>query len=418
MWYKAGWYPRPTCYAVSQDGIHWEKPALDVVPGTNIVIPVDGDRRDGTTAWLDLEETDPARRYKYFQIMHNKPGGMADSRCRLFFSADGVHWTKVAAGDTRIRGERSTMFYNPFRKVWVFIIRNNVGGRHQDYYEDADPVHGTRVYEAKKTSWAYADQLDPPRLGKACQLYTLDCVAYESLVLGLFSIFRGDQSPDNDRPKWTDVCLGYSRDGFHWTRPDRRAFSPISDHRDDWNYGYIQSAGGGSLIVGDRLYFYLSGSAAKVRGRKEKNGTGYTGLVTLRRDGFVSMDAGDSPGALTTRPITFKGKHLFVNVDAAHGELCAEVLDPKGRALGPFTKEDCLPVRADETIAAVRWKSAAGLLSLTGRPVRFRFHLRGGSLYAFWISPDASGASHGYVAAGGPGFTGPTDTIGSAVSDE
>jgi len=45
--------------------------------------------------------------------------------------------------------------------------------------------------------------------------------------------------------------------------------------------------------------------------------------------------------------------------------------------------------------------------------VRFRFHLRNGALYAFWVSPDKSGASRGYVAAGGPGFTGPTDTVGS-----
>ena len=48
--------------------------------------------------------------------------------------------------------------------------------------------------------------------------------------------------------------------------------------------------------------------------------------------------------------------------------------------------------------------------------VRFRFHLRNGELYAFWVSPEASGASHGYVAAGGPGFTGMTDTVGARAS--
>jgi len=30
------------------------------------------------------------------------------------------------------------------------------------------------------------------------------------------------------------------------------------------------------------------------------------------------------------------------------------------------------------------------------------------------VSQEESGASQGYVAAGGPGFTGPTDTIGSS----
>jgi hypothetical protein len=60
----------------------------------------------------------------------------------------------------------------------------------------------------------------------------------------------------------------------------------------------------------------------------------------------------------------------------------------------------------------IKWKGVADLSALGGQPVRFRFHLQNGSLYAFWVSPDASGASHGYVAAGGPGFTGAQDTTG------
>jgi len=46
--------------------------------------------------------------------------------------------------------------------------------------------------------------------------------------------------------------------------------------------------------------------------------------------------------------------------------------------------------------------------------VKFRFFVKQGQLYAFWVSPDKSGASYGYVGAGGPGFAGPVDTAGSA----
>ena len=49
---------------------------------------------------------------------------------------------------------------------------------------------------------------------------------------------------------------------------------------------------------------------------------------------------------------------------------------------------------------------------MSGKPVRFRFYLKKGSLYSFWVSPEESGASHGYVAGGGKGFIGPTDTVG------
>ena len=37
----------------------------------------------------------------------------------------------------------------------------------------------------------------------------------------------------------------------------------------------------------------------------------------------------------------------------------------------------------------------------------------GESLYSFWVSPDKSGASYGYVGGGGPGFTGAIDTVGN-----
>src|SRR5262249_19262842 len=58
------------------------------------------------------------------------------------------------------------------------------------------------------------------------------------------------------------------------------------------------------------------------------------------------------------------------------------------------------------------------LARLPGQAVRFRFHLWNGELYAFWVSPNDAGASHGYVAAGGPGLTGPTDSVGDKARVE
>src|SRR2546429_582931 len=37
MWYHAGWFDG-IGYAISQDGLHWERPMLDVEPGTNRVL--------------------------------------------------------------------------------------------------------------------------------------------------------------------------------------------------------------------------------------------------------------------------------------------------------------------------------------------------------------------------------------------
>jgi hypothetical protein len=75
----------------------------------------------------------------------------------------------------------------------------------------------------------------------------------------------------------------------------------------------VQSAGGCCLIVGDQLYCYVSDRAG-VRGSLA-SGILRTGLAVLRRDGFAPMGAGDKDGSLLTRPVTFRGKRLFLNTD-------------------------------------------------------------------------------------------------------
>jgi hypothetical protein len=401
MWYLTG-KDHATCYATSEDGIRWTKPELDVKPGTNVV---QTGARDSSTVWLDQEEKDPKRRFKMFR---SSPGGSTVPKAfglATFFSEDGIHWSEkpMLTGSC---GDRSTVFWNPFRKVWVYSIRHGWGEpRRRRYWERTD-LEGSSLWEqlVEAPLWIGADRLDPerPEYKVPCQLYNLDGVAYESIILGLFTIWRG-QFPDRQKPN--EITLGYSRDGWHWTRPDRRPFCPVSDKQGEWNANNVQSVGGGCLVVGDSLYFYVSGRAGEAGSARQ--GVCSTGLAVLRRDGFASMDAPEGEGTLTTRPVRFSGKHLFVNLAAPRGELRVEVLDETGvGVLGSA------PLSGDGTLLPVAWPEGSGLGGLAGKTVKFRFRLKGGSLYSFWVSPDLSGSSQGYVAAGGPGFTGPTDTVG------
>lgn len=387
MWYMAG-KARNTCLATSADGLSWTKPELDVKPGTNVV---NTGSRDSSTVWLDLGEKDPKRRYKMFRC---GSGGATVPKAyglRMFFSEDGIHWGEpvLLSGSC---GDRSTVFRNPFRDVWVYSLRHGWGQpRARRYWERAD-LFKSPMWSAigEPPMWIGADDLDPqrPDYKVPCQLYNLDAVAYESLIVGLFTIWRG-QFPDRQKPN--EVCLGFSRDGYHWSRPDRRPFCPVSDRQGTWNANNVQSAGGGFLVVGDELRFYASGRAG-VAGSNDE-GVCSTGLAVLRRDGFASLDG---EGTATTRPVRFTGKHLFVNLD---GELRAEVLDGDGAVLATSS-----PVAGDKT----RLPVPIDLSAVAGKAVRFRFTVKG-RLYAFWVSPDPAGASGGYVAAGGPGFAGSRD---------
>ena len=433
MWYAVGckaWVTHRFGYATSKDGVRWDKPAVEGIKGrgkelegSNVILDIG--HHDSSTIWLDHAAKDPKARFKYFTTEKRKRG----FHCVYRISADGMHWSEPVAS-RQIWGDRATVFYNPFRKVWCLSqrIHGRKVGRARAYMEDPDPrklvekISFNLYLSARGESvfWTNADDLDPPNPVEKYknikpQLYNLDATPYESLMLGFFSVWTG---PDNRTvakeglQKRCDILMGFSRDGFHWDRPSRKRFIAVSWKDGAWNFGNIQSACGGCLVVGDKLYFYMSARAKDPTGG---HGQGSTGLAVLRRDGFASMDAGASGGTLTTRLLKFKGKHLFANVDCPNGELKAEVLDANGAVIEPFTLKNCKPVSCDKTLAAVTWK-ASDLSKLSGKPVRFRFHMTGGSIYSFWVSPDKSGASHGYVAAGGPGFTGPTDTVGQSTA--
>lgn len=408
MWYRAG-RGQVTCYATSKDGIHWEKPALDVVEGTNIVNTLS---RDSNTVWLDHFETDPARRFKMFASHGSKEDGMS---LWLFFSPDGIHWGDVVAKSGPM-GDRSTAFFNPFRHVWVYSIKDSYYDRRRRYHESPDVIQGSQWKHREPPLWVGADRLDYwlPGQKDYPQLYNLDAVAYESLMIGLFSIWHGPGG--NDRPKPNEVGIGFSRDGFHWHRPFREAFIPASPVPGSWNYGNVQSAGGGCLVVGDQLYFYVSGRSGIPGSNSSTSGTSSTGLAILRRDGFASMEAGEKEGRLTTRPVVFSGSRLFVNASCPNGELRVDVLGLDYQPLAGFSRDESVPFTGDSTCQPMRWVGTDDLSPLKGRPVRFRFHLRAGGIYAFWVSPDASGASQGFVAAGGPGFHGPTDDVGRKLA--
>lgn len=405
MWYMGG-YVKSTCYAESRDGIAWEKPTLDVVPGTNIV---QMEKRDSNAVWLDLNEPDPQRRFKMFVYSLAQEGNLG-----IYFSPDGIHWKNsgVRSGPT---GDRTTAFFNPFRNVWVYSIRDYAAGgigRYRRYWEHKDALEGAQWQAGQPPFWVGADTLDAVRqdLQTPCELYNFDAAAYESVMIGLFDIWRGQPK---DRAKPNELCIGFSRDGFHWSRPTHEAFIPVSEESGRWNWANVQSAGGCCLVVRDRIYFYVSARQG-VPG-SSASGVCSTGLATLRRDGFASMEAGAESGTLTTRPLRFSGKYLFVNAATSGGELRVALLNDAGNPIAPYTLENCTPIAVDNTRMRVQWKDADDLAGYAGRPVRFRFSLRNGALFSFWVSPSESGASYGYVGVGGPGFTSPIDTVGTAA---
>lgn len=426
IWYEAGWL-HSMAYATSKDGVHWERPDLDIEPGTNRLVPEIV--TDSSTVWLDHFTRNPEARFKMFLRSPNSIAGTNKHFNYGFsmISPDGIHWGKpVKTGSC---GDRSTFFYNPFRKKWIYSIRNSGDinessiGRCRYYHEHDDFMKGADWQKGEPVFWTGADNLDfiDPYIGDTPQLYNLSAVGYESLMVGLHQIHLGPSNEicsEKGVPKITELMVSFSRDGFHWHRPEREAFIPAERKRGYWDRGYVQSVGGVCTIVGDQLWFYyigFGGNCKMIDPEFAKNGmhaNGSTGIAVLRRDGFMSMQAGKNGGILTTRPVTFDGKFLFVNFNCPNGQLKVEILNMDNSVIAPFSVSNCVQASGDKTINQITWKGMKDLSSLKGKPVCFRFYLVKGDLYSFWVSPDKTGASWGYNAAGGPGFRGGIDKEG------
>lgn len=189
------------------------------------------------------------------------------------------------------------------------------------------------------------------------------------------------QSPGQQHTDKVDIQLAVSRNGKSWQRPLRNPFIPNSPTKGDWDYGNNSFATNPPLRLGDELWFYYSGRST-LHGVSPDDGA--IGLGTLRVDGFVSMDAGDKEGILTSRPLRLAGDTLCVNADAAGGELRVELLTPSGQPIEPFTLASCEPITTDKIRHELRWRESRDMSKLRDRDIRIRFHLKNAQLYAFW----------------------------------
>ena len=85
------------CYAESDDGITWRRPAQnryfqDKFPGNNIVFAWASYYNDSASVIEDLHESDPSRRYK-MMLFHLDTKDHDLDGCCLFVSPDGLQWT-------------------------------------------------------------------------------------------------------------------------------------------------------------------------------------------------------------------------------------------------------------------------------------------------------------------------------------
>ena len=142
------------------------------------------------------------------------------------------------------------------------------------------------------------------------------------------------------------------------------------------------------LEVKGELWFYYSGSATTIGWlNKWINTPMYTGLASIRRDGFVSLELaeGSESGSWTTIPLKPTGAPLELELNATG------LYRGRGRILVELLQGDRVVARSnavtgDGLAVPVSWPYGGEQLSLptSGELLRLRFRLEGHArLYSF-----------------------------------
>lgn len=369
-------------YATSRDGIVWEKPNLGIVEfdgsSQNNLVPHEGTGHNPQvihTPW----DPNPRRKYKRVTFSYNK--GYCGS-----ISPDGISWKSLADNPILLAlvGDVGNFVWDPHTKRYIGYpkIFAPVRGQHRrcvgfsatSDFESWPPAELILVPDEFDDRWVTQDK-------QRTDLYGLCAFAYESRYIGFLWVFRITDG-DNDGPTFCELVS--SRDGFNWKRQEpfggQRVPLLPTGPKGSWDGGIVYTSSH-PLVEEHKIKLWYGGFNT-THGEMGEHVRSRIGLATLRKDGFVSLDAGEEVGTVTTKPLKNIDGQLHLNADATGGWLKVEVLDSDGKILSGYSRDDCIAIKTDGTKQLVLWKSKEKL-PRSEEPMRLRFIMANASLYSF-----------------------------------
>jgi len=421
-------HPHFLCYAESDDGIVWRKPALGLhafngSKANNIVIVSGGALNVMTEISAVFKDGNPNAapdaRYKMF-LGSKEPLGLL-----AYKSPDGIHWSPMADSSVITDGafdSQNIAFWDElrgeYRAYWRYFTRGtparpHVGVRSIRTATSKDFLHWENRadlrYLDSPEEHLYTNQVKPYHRAPHLLIGFPARYIERELKEGMLDDARAPAGPEVTR-RWSpsmralpelehrelrastserygtalsEGLLMCSRDGVTFKRWNEAFLRPGIEREGTWNYGH--------QFIG----WHLVETKSKLEGAPnelslyagESYWTGNSGALrryTLRLDGFVSAQAPMKGGELITKPVRFAGAKLLLNFStSAAGSLRVEIQDLNGNPLPGFALADCPPIFGDTIERPVTWALGQDVSALAGRAVRLRFELKDADLYTF-----------------------------------
>ena len=436
-------------YATSTDGLAWTKPNLGIgryadAPATNL-LPVGAHPEKGTLSIArDPRPQTPAER-RYLGVRFTYEGEY------VAFSPDGIRWTQhpespswfVPSDIIHVMWDGRRNCFTAYFKVWeltgteitdageerpfvahmpTFDVKELPDGKAAFEgpvirFRTPDPAEvkkqkfvlraanqgkddggGTSLsgaWRAKRVqAWAEsddgvhwrneqvilrADDKDPP----TANIQYMFVMPYGGYYLGFLTL--------HDEAGAFRIQLAWSADGLRWHRPWRKPWLDVGP-QGAFDQGMV--LGPADPILTEREMWFPYGGFPIRHDSPEQNWQAAIGLATTRLDGFAAWRAGAEQGELVTQPLRCDGNRLFVNANAAKGELAVEVLDENEEVIPGFEAAACRLVTVDtiekQSQGWVRWDQRADLTPVRGKTIRLRFILKDADLFSFRIADEST----------------------------
>lgn len=372
-----------TCYAESADGITFTKPNLGLfeVNGTrenNVILSGFEPLSHNFAPFLDTNPAAPAdQRYKALGGTRDFGGLVA------FASADGIHWRKLRDAPVITKGAFDSQniafwsetescyvsYYRDFSKDHFRIILRATSA---DFLTWSEPV--TMTYGDTPKEHLYTNQTRP--YFRAPHIYVATAARFmqgrrvlsdeQAQALGAAARSAQDCS---------DTVLMTTRGGDRYDRTFMEGFVRPGVGAGNWTtrtnyctYGIVPTGEAEMSMYVQRNYGQPSH---------------YLQRLTMRTDGFVSVQAPYAGGAFETKPLVFAGNRLRINYSvSAAGSVWVELRDEAGAPIPGFTRADADEIIGDEIARVVTWKGKADVAALAGKAVRLHFYLKDADLYS------------------------------------
>lgn len=373
-----------TCVAESTDGITFTRPSLGLFEAegskeNNIVLANAAPFSHNFAPFLDSRPGCPANeRYKAI-------AGTSSTGLHGFVSADGFHWTKLDGPLFEHEGEgfsfdsqnngfwsASEQAYVSYFRTWrndVRWISRRTSPDFREWGPMEDMSYGDTPHENLYTNQTIA-------YARAPHIYVAFAARFmpgrrvvstaQAEAIGGEAKYSGDCS---------DTVFMSSRGGNRYDRTFMEGFIRPGVGLNNWtsrtNYptrGLVQSSDSTMSLFVQRNYGQT---------------THHLQRLTLRTDGFASLNAGYDGGEFITKPVTFDGSRLVINFStSAAGSIWVELQSEDGKAIPGFELDACDEIIGDEIARTVTWRGSENVAAVAQRPVKLRFKMKDADVYA------------------------------------